>query len=304
MMFIALEKSHKKKWWILLTFLCYPILTGIFYDCNAQTSNRILTNEGIVPHLFVYSREQMMTFLKTQNLTNSFTVRRNTAGDKLIFFSSSNDGNKKVVILSVKNGVKVLIPPARVSYLGEDEKFIAWTNDLEKGVHFTDGSHLELSRFAPFQMDSSGAFFFKTTPNGTEVRSTNAPSKMLLNSQYFADNIFYKGDQIYLMSSNIIKKSFSIQFEIVCQIYRREESQFKIFEEIHITRPTPGASPFWVEDMDPWSDNLLIRDVCDCGNDDWFLFNITTNELKKIGQAKTCRGFFLKEDILGQINCE
>jgi len=65
-----------------------------------------------------------------------------------------------------------------------------------------------------------------------------------------------------------------------------------------IPRPKNSPAPFYVEDISAWDDNVLLIDVYDWpSKSKWYVFNLKTRELKKIGNANNY-GFYLLCNII------
>jgi hypothetical protein len=69
-----------------------------------------------------------------------------------------------------------------------------------------------------------------------------------------------------------------------------------------IKRPRRSLAPFHVQDLSPWSDEVLFCDVHDMPVPihEWYVFNLKTCEMKKIGNTLLLGsfGFYVQCDII------
>lgn len=283
-----------------LTFLCLS-------SCKVEKKY----DSSKVPNLFGYKHENILDYLKERRYTDFELdeIRRDSAGTRLYLFNYYRN-DKASIILSVSCGGRInkLTPPAKFSYLNDQEDFVAWFDDIKQGIHFKDGTTLKSPLlgmiFSSFEVDPSGKLFFiKNESKSIELASTDNPKKPLFHSRIEADKIYLKDGRVYLFGRNYRNAKGPgdyEQHEIICQVLRRADTSLELIEEIHIPRPKPSPSPFAVVDFDPWSDNVLLLDVKDeplSFLTSWYLYDLKTKKMTKVGRANDY-GFFLKEDIL------
>ena len=97
----------------------------------------------------------------------TWMVRRNSSGSRVYLYEwPKADG-----ILVVERGqvVKRIGRPAQVAYLNDQEQFVAWTDDLKRGISFNNGSHRDVASMGSFDVDPGGRYFVICTPETNEV---------------------------------------------------------------------------------------------------------------------------------------
>ncbi|MEW6733962.1 MAG: hypothetical protein AB1489_21730, partial [Acidobacteriota bacterium] len=106
-------------------------------------------------------------------------------------------------------------------------------------------------------------------------------------------------NKIFLFSKAMSKLSSQEKgCEITCQIFKQAGSKFEIEEEINIPLPGRKVCLGYVEDLDPWSDNVLLIDKLDPPfKSHYLLFNLASKQMMDIGTVNTY-AMFLKEDLL------
>ena len=149
-------------------------------------------------------------------------------------------------------------------------------------------------------IDSSATyFFFQSRPGTTEVRKVSDPLRTAIFSNEEGEWIFLKNDHIYLFGRAIDNINPNVRDFILGETYFNDGHQWNLKKRIVIDRNRNSPTPFTVEDLDPWSSSLLLRDSRDIGNDQWLLYNMDTGNMKDLGNASYW-GFFLKEDLIIQ----
>jgi hypothetical protein len=266
------------------------------------------------PHLIAYEQNDILKYLGKEGYSDfrPDEIARNSTGTTLYLYNYYRKDKRSLMLsLSAGREIKKLTPPSRFAYMNDKGEFVAWFDDIDNRViHFRNGlfrkSPMLGMTFSSFAVDPSGKYYFiKMESSLVEVASTDDPTRVLFYSKLDADKIFFKNDKVYLFArnySNVKGPGDYEQHEIICQILRKAGAKFELEEEIHIPRPSPRPSPFYVIDFDPWSNNVLVVDVRDMPFSfltSWYSFDLQTKKMKKIGHAKDY-GFFLKEDILKQ----
>ncbi len=292
----SLKCNNFLKFGFYQSFVAITVIMMFLVVYSVQSDNQSYINGKVIPNLYQYSGDYLEIFYRNHNMTDPFRITRNSNGTKLIFSPIYHES--RITIVSLKDGIKTLIPSAKTSYLDDNEEFVAWIDDPQKGIRFRGGEQKDLDPFQKIGFDQGSVFFFVRTEKGCEIYKTIDPQKVIASSSFFPDSIFYNKGEIYLFSGEI-RDPHSIQVGIICQIFLVNDQRLELHDEIHIPRPKASASMYYVEDVDPWSDNILLVDVIDYKADILYLFNLKNKELIKIGQAKG-RAFFLKHDILGQ----
>jgi len=276
-----------------------------------------------VPHLFVYKHDDLLNYVKKAGYSDASLdeVTRNSTGT-ILYLHDYYRADKRNIILSVSAGgeIKKILPPSGGGYLNDQGEFVAWVDDVKKGLRFKNGYFRDIVPSGYFGVDPSGKFYFigytsgvkvinnETVQTGplkyfTEISSIDEPTKVLYSTNIRVENIFFRDNRIYLFARNV--RNFKglgdyEEHEIICQILKKADSMFVLEEQINIPRPKPSPSPFAVVDLDPWSDNVLLVDVKDMPFSfltAWYLFDLKSKKMTKVGRAKDY-GFFLQEDIL------
>lgn len=289
-------------------------------SCSAENMGHYYTD---VPHLFAYKHDDLLNYVKKAGYSDFSLddITRSSAGTILYLYNFYRT-DKSSLILSVSAGgkIKKLVPPSRRAYLNDQGEFVVWVDDVKKGLRFKNGYFRDIVPSGYFGVDPSGKFYFightsgvkvingETVQTGplkyfTEISSIDEPTKVLYSINIRVENIFVKDNRIYLFARDLCNFKGLGNYEeceIICQILKKMDSKFELEEEIHIPRPKPRSSPFAVVDFDPWSDNVLLIDERDMPFSfltAWYLFDLKSKKMTKIGRAKDY-GFFLREDIL------
>ncbi len=309
----------KRATWLGLILISIIFLVSIS-SCNKSTNN--------IPHMYAYKRATIIDYVQNLGFPdfNVDEIRRNSTGTALYFYNFYTGNNTSKIFSVSADGEPVkLNPPAKFAYLNDKNEFVVWFDDIKKGIHFQNGTIRNIIPiFGYFGIDPSGQFFFIGHTSGievinnqtvqigplqysTEIASTDHPNTALYSTNIMVGKIFFKDNRIYLFArqySNFKGLGNYDEHEIICQILKKIGSKFQLEQEIHIPRPKRSPSPFAVVDLDPWSDNVLLVDVKDMPFSfltSWYLFDLKTRKMTKIGLAKDY-GFFLKEDILKKTN--
>ncbi|HEY1371572.1 MAG TPA: hypothetical protein VGH50_03820 [Candidatus Binatia bacterium] len=273
-----------------------------FFLSACCPGHRICERGEPVPNLFVYSRDDVAGLLKKNGYnTNSLSkMGRNSHGTALYF--DFND-RREIVVVDAKGIQERIKKPARGAFMNDERQFVAWTEDVKKGIRFRDGSTLEPPKFAPFGVDHGGEYyFFESAPQRTQISSTKNPRVPLAFANMTARSIFVKDGKIYLFGSstrNFRSPGDYEVYEVVGQVFNAIGPKLSFEREIHIPRPgSAGASPFAVVDVDPHSDQILLIDVFDDPFvSKWYLYHLNTGKMTSLGSDKGY-AFFLREDIL------
>ena len=265
--------------------------------------NQLCRNGKVVSNLFLYSRDDLAAFLKKQGaayaVNNLFRVDRNSSGTLLYFYFEG----REALVVGAKE-VQRLKQPGRAAFLNDAGKFVAWTDDFNKGINFADGSNLKLAPFAAFGVDSGGGYYFTQSGSGpTEIYGISKPRTVLASVNFEARKIFVKNQRVYLFGSNrrnIRGPGDYEVFEVIGNIFNISPQGLKFEIELRIPRPSrPGASPFTVLDLDPYSDQMLLLDAFDDPfRSQFYLGQLNSNKLAHLGADKHSYAHFLKYDLI------
>lgn len=289
---------------VTISFLVFTLIAGSSY---AEMKHRVSHSGIIVPHLYAYSHKYILDLLTKYDGTKDhyFDLRRDSNGSSL-YFHYRYDKKNKILKVTARDDPKILSSPSHYSSLNDQEEFVAWTDDIKKGIHFKNGNILHVPLHSILEIDPSGQYFFIVDAvRSTKIASIYKPDEAIARVNFLGESIFYKNGKIYLFTrnyQNIRGPGDYEQHEIICHIFSKNDSddKFKLEEEIHIPRVKPRPSPYAVVDFDPWSDNVLLIDERDMPFfflTSWYLFDLKTKKLTKIGRARDY-GFFLQDDIL------
>ncbi len=263
-----------------------------YYRSEDRLQESITGN--IKSNIFIYRYQEVDDFLAALDISGNFSLIRNASGDQIIFKECSGLKKEKRIIVASSNTIKILKQPAEVSFLNDSDEFIAWSDNLAEGITFRDQGKLIVKRFDRFGFDPSRTYFYL----GAEIRKTNCIEKPIIKLECSPDTIFSKDCRIFVFSAEGIRVPYSIITGINCIVFKENNTSFITDSELIIPRATQAASPYYVEDMNPWADDeVLIRDVYDYKPDFHHLFNLKTQEFETIGRFDGWI-FFLKEDIL------
>lgn len=259
----------------LIAFGCLPVRTGA------------------VPNLFVYSRGDVSRCLRQIGLEvfEYADVERNASGTELRF-SSTGDAPRKALVLRLDGHFVVAETPARFWYMNDAGDFVVWFDDIKRGINFRDGTVLRPVELGFFDVEPGGRYFFiQVEPTVTAVGHVDHPKDLFRISGFVAGRIFASADRLYLFDLG--------HSEVRCKVVETSASGFSLTAEIVILRVEgPAPSPYYVEDMDTSSGRILLRDVSDgFPPSRWYLFDLSTRHLTRIGWAKG-HAFFLAGDII------
>lgn len=151
-------------------------------------------------------------------------------------------------------------------------------------------------------IDPSGQYFISWFDNKYyAITSINHPDTPLAKVDVISNQflyIFTKRNQIYVFGHT----ERSVSTPLKAFIYERKGSKVELIEKIEIPRAQKHGSPYVVEDLSPWSDEILLRDMRPFPSlSKFYIYNLTSKELKYYGLATKDRGLFLKCDILEKV---
>jgi hypothetical protein len=186
--------------------------------------------------------------LYSHGYSTDFTwmVRRNSAGSRVYLY----EWPKARGLMIVEGGrvVRQMQRPAERAFLNDDEQFVAWSDDLQKGVAFIDGSHRDL-RSGEFDVDPGGNYFVIGGGYGetSEIAAIAHPMRTLALTKVEAQRIFANDDKVYLLG-------LAQDRSLVCQTYIVTAESAALIDEQTIAKPFHE-----VLDMDPTTEACRRR---------------------------------------------
>ena len=194
-------------------------------------------------------------------------VRRNSSGSRVYLY----EGPKGRGVLIVEGGrvVRQVERPGDVAFLNDDEQFVAWADDFEKGATFGNGGHRDL-RGGPFDVDPGGRYFVIGGGYGetSEIAAVAEPARTLARAKLQAQRIFAAENKIYLLGSGQ-------GGSLVCQTYAVTAESASLIDEQRI-----AGLAHEVLDMDPTTERIVISGE---GIFSWQLVELHTGRYKILG---------------------
>lgn len=264
--------------------------------------------------LYLYSGKDITRFLEKIGYPDlakppraARDITKNSDGTALRFFDWSN---KKGIVVTCDGSISEINVPGYAAWFNDENHAIAWLDNDRRKVHYRTG----VTEDPPFKAyggaDPSGSYFMKlprlssSLPRAalfnTEVYSTEDPDLPLIKVEIYGHRIFSKGEKVYLFGSSYDNGKDTIRLHI----FTRHETRLTPLEEVIIHRPETSPTAFSVEDLSPWKDEVLLLDVYDWPSRSiWYVFNLETHEMKKIGKEPFWggRGFYLQCDIIKEV---
>ena len=178
-----------------------------------------------------------------------------------------------------------------------------WFNKEHQVVAWIDKGKVRYSaeiKDDPFIMSNVinpyGGYFVKYfLHKGVEIYSIEKPESPLAKVNVIGTGIlklFFKEDTVYLFDYD------SKDGPLKAHILKKQGMKLVQKDIVIIPRPSDSPAPFYVEDISAWDDNVLLIDVHDwLSKSKWYVFNLKTREMKKIGNANNY-GFYLSCNII------
>lgn len=262
--------------------------------CNY--GNRACFDDGtIVPNLYLYSKEYVNEYFRQHKPEYSIGSIWSVESNPSRTYIYIREYLTKKGFLIFERGKVRLITENFEGHQALDDK-----GELTE-IHYTKDSSSDNSHFLS---DLSGEYFLSCNARmkNIEVRSVDDPNKPLTRSRLGAERIFCIDGKVYLFGTDESSfKGNGDTRDLVCQIFKKTGSGLEQQNEIRIPRPKAGPTPFYLEDIDPATKNIVLRDVRDWPSDSIYrLFNLDSRAMRTIylpdGYAYPV---FLREDILG-----
>jgi hypothetical protein len=181
-------------------------------------------------------------------------VRRNSSGARLYIYESESAG-LGIFIIEGGRVIRKIERPGLVAYLDDNERFVAWTNDLKRGVDLAGGKHLDVVPITgAFGVDWSGKFFFNAdSPKSiTTVGTIANPTQILVTSRMRVPYHIFAGDDALYLCGPAGSEPMS-----VCEVYHVSSSKATLVQ----TREIPDSRD--VLDVDPKTGRMLVLEASD-----------------------------------------
>ncbi|MBW2005044.1 MAG: hypothetical protein JRI72_10635 [Deltaproteobacteria bacterium] len=255
--------------------------------------------------LYLYSCKEISRFLKKigypdYTIKSVGDITRNSDGTALRFVEWYK---RKGIVVTCDGTIKELYVPGYAAWFNDENQAIAW---LDKGrVYYKNGMSEEPPFIADYRADPSGEYFMKPihspvdkrTSIGVAIYSIERPDFPLVKVKVdWGEDIFLKDDMVLFFGSDFRDRDEKEKLFI----FKRKGRKLLQIEKVIIKRPEKSPAPFYVQDLSPWSDEVLFCDVYDFGRSIWYVFNLKSREMKKIGKKPFSGGwgFYLQCDII------
>ena len=293
----------------LVSLVIFLSLTG----CNIQRSTW-RRNVPVPSHLYSYSNVPINEAIREQGVAYDAVsdVHRNGSGNLILvhennMLASGPDRSKRIYVFSKESGMtpRVVVPPDKASsyWLDDNAELLAWTQG-DDTIHFADGRQFRLGPDRGYLVgfDHGGRFMYvyHSAKKSTSIYRTSSLEEPV--AQFDADRVpielYVRGDRLLVCGN--------IRAGRMTAINRREDSirelrTFELKNGSFVEAPSiPIPRRGHVVDVDPWSDLVFVRQYRDLPfSDQYFLLNMRSGEITKLGSLR--QGFyrFLAEDVLG-----
>jgi hypothetical protein len=266
--------------------------------CSCDMRDEYVIDGSKKLYSFGYNLESFLSSHGYSNysIKSSHDLARNLKGDELWVFNWKEE--TKALTITCGGEIFEWRLPSRIwrksVWLDQKNQVVAW---IKKGVlHYSTSSIDQKPELMLSVKNKDGGYFVRSLPSRkVAIFSLESPDSPLAVADVPGTGllrIFSKGKKLYLFD---YKKE---DVPLMGYVFLKKGSALLKIEEIEIPRPHPSPVPFYVEDLSPWSDEILLID----GHDwpimsKWYIFNLATREMKKLGNADGY-GFFLSCDIL------
>jgi hypothetical protein len=277
------------------------ILVLLAGACSCYVDAPHRDHRTAIPHLYAYGTDDLagnVEALTGYKLSEYFleSAQRDSSGTALrLTFRSQKKSQYSVVILMGRRFHVVKAPEPDFA-LNDSEQVVAWWYDLSReGIHFRNGKIAKATRqpvFDPGGRYCSYVTLDETSHQASEIVSSDRADVSLATVKFLVRKLFVKDENLYVFGSSHQTEN------VLCSIFRVAGSRLLYSNDILIQRPSSAPSPFYVEDADPWSSNVLLTDVYDPPlRNSWLLFNFETGRLANLGTADAPFGFFMQGDV-------
>lgn len=262
--------------------------------------------------LYLYSTKELSQLLDRIGfpdfpVTAAWDVSRNADGSALRFYDWSNN---KAVIISCDGHIKMVRLPGpstwseKPLWFDKRHEVYAWWGKGEVNI-----SNKKRIREPSGEMvdEPHGEYYFRhiaphhrnDLTTGTAIYSIDKPNAILAKVDIIGKQIFSKNGNVFLFGN--ISEEREEQEEI--HVFKKKNNKLVQIDKHVIKRPAKSPAPFNVEDISPWSDEVLFCDVYDFpARSKWYLYDMDTRELNELRKKPFSGGwgFFLQCDIVGK----
>src|ERR1051326_8609264 len=161
--------------------ILFSLLSAVGINASCPR-HRLCEGGGVVPNLFVYSKNDFSDFLKKYGHKEDslLKVDRDSLGTRLYFHFE--DG--PVLFVGAEGIQRRVKRPAKVAFVNDRGEFVAWTNDYGDGVNFNNGMKVKLPKFARFGIDYNGQYYFiQSGSQSTDIFRTAKPGVPLASAK-------------------------------------------------------------------------------------------------------------------------
>jgi hypothetical protein len=268
----------------LMKWGCF-LLAGILAGCGVWSANT-----PVPERLYSYDREAVLAAVNSQGLvyTSLFDVRRSASGTML--FVRPSRQSAYFVFAAGRTGIPEIVDvPASSAWLGEDGQLVAWVDEGGR-ICFRDGTVRESGRGVEGRGVQAG-YYYESNPvqRSAVIFDAQSPDTALVS--YKTDNIIegiaVRNHEIWVLEVNRRKG------EYLYRIFAQGDACYDQVSQIDL--------PFgkWVEDVDTRSGLALLREFRDLLRPRWYLFNLKSGKLVRLGAIDLGIPRFLDSDILG-----
>lgn len=221
-------------------------------------------------------------------------VSRNNDGTSIRII---NRNSKRAIILNCDGSVKHIKLSSLYSWFDNNDNVLSWSeHGMQNSIKYLKGKRPS----AIGALDPSGQYFISNiNPDKgfAEVYAVAKPNIPLAHANIIAPDgltVFFKNNKLYVFGYSVK----GLDNPLKGFIYKKEDDKFRLVDEFEIPREKKYASPYLVEDMNPWGTEILLRDERYFPLfSKWYIYNLSTKKLEYLGLAKD-RGLFLQCDIL------
>ena len=215
----------------------------------------------------------------------------------------SRAGKRVVLKLDRSGAIHHIDTKAYRVYLNARNNMVAWFEEPRPCVTFWDGTKYPHVRIGTFSMDPTASFFaFESSGNTVSIAQTSQPGTILARTKMSLDSIFFRESRVFLMARELKGQLSEDRTEdaIILAIYEKSGEGLELVDEVRIVRPSPGASPFFVADMNSDATALLLKEIYDPPAtpwSPWYVYHISTRSLARVGRSWHDHAFFLNWDV-------
>ena len=270
--------------------------------------------------LYAYNYREINHFLREVGCPEIGTkslikVSRNSDGTELRIF---NREKKKVLVVNVNGSVKQIDVPGKQAWLNDAHEVVVWAEFIDNRVgtlvHFKNGMTEQLRFRVDAGPDPSGRFLIKRPslqppPSSswketcvTEIYLVSRPNEPLVRLGVCGiQAIFAQGDRVFLFSTDSSKDFAHERDDIIAHMFREESGTLIPVEERIIRKPASVRARWYVREMCPWKDEVLIIEAYDVPfRSKWWTYDLSAKEFRSLGKEPIFGGgpLYLQSNIL------